>query len=228
MVQKMESNSQPNFHPFTNVTRSKYVFEEIKNAIFAGKLTPGISLKELELAKQFNVSQSIIREAFFRLEQIGLAVKIPHKGTSVAKLSDKEIKERIEVRTCLEKIVCEKVINKLGDEDYEILFKLAKEIFHAQTNNHYYEASAADLSFHRYIWNKSENEILFKTLDQIATPLFTLIGVKRSINSQNLDEVMHSHEEYIKALKSGDKKRIDDTIFSHTTLSYKLAGINIE
>ncbi|MBD3287693.1 FCD domain-containing protein [candidate division KSB1 bacterium] len=224
----MGSISQINFQPFTNVTRSKYVFEEIKNAIFAGKLSPGTSLKELKLAKQFDVSQSIIREAIFMLEQVGLAAKIPHKGTSVTKLSDKEIKERIEIRTCLEKIACHKAIKNMNNEDFEHANKLVKDISKAQIKNLYYEASIADLNFHRYLWKKAENEILYKTLDQIATPLFSLVSVKRSINSQNLEEVMYSHEEYIKALKAGKEKRIDEIIYTHLTLSYKLAGIELD
>ncbi len=224
----MESHLQTNFQPFKSVSRSNYVFDAIKNAIFAGQLAPGTMLRELQLAKQFDVSQSIIREAFFQLVQIGLAVKIPHKGTSVTKLSNKEVKERIEVRTCLEIIACQKAIKKLNNEDYENLDKLAQEISKAQIENLYYEASTADLNFHRYLWNKSGNEILFKTLDQIATPLFTLISVKRSINSQNLDEVMYSHEEYIKALKTREEEKIDEIIFSHATLSYKLAGVIVD
>jgi DNA-binding GntR family transcriptional regulator len=225
---KMGSNLKPDFQPFINVTRSKYVFDTIKTAIFEGKLPPGTVLRELQLAKQFNVSQSIIREAFFQLEQIGLASKIPHRGTSVTKLSEKEIKERIEIRTCLEKTACNKAVKRMNDEDYENLLNLAKEIAKAQKDNLYYEACAADLNFHRYLWKKSKSELLYKTLDQIATPLFTLISVRRSVNSQNLDEVMSSHEEYIKTLKTGKEKNIEDIIFSHLTLSYKLIGINVD
>ena len=133
----MKSNLQTDFQPYKNITRSKYVFDTIKEAIFAGKLPPGTILRELQLAKQFGVSQSIIREAFFQLEQIGIAVKIPHKGTSVTKLSDKEIRERIEIRTCLEKIACNKAIKRMDNEDYENLSKLAKEIAEAQMENQY-------------------------------------------------------------------------------------------
>lgn len=217
-----------NFQPFKNVSRSNYVFDAIKNAIFSGQLAPGVKLRELQLAKQFDVSQSVIREAFFQLEQTGLAVKIPHKGTSVTELSENEIRERIEIRTCLEKIACKKAVKRMNDEDYDNLFELANKIAEAQKENLYYEACAADLNFHRYLWKKSENELLYKTLDQIATPLFTLISVRRSVNSQNLEEVMYSHEEYIKTLRTGNEKKIEDMIFSHLTLSYKLISINLE
>ena len=217
-----------NFLPFKNLTRSQYVFDMIKNAIFCGQLAPGTMLRELQLAKQFDVSQSVIREAFFQLEQIGLASKIPHRGTSVTKLSAREIRERIQVRTCLEKVACLEAIKTMKDEDYANLFDLAKKIAEAQIENQYYDASVADLNFHRYIWYKADNEILFKTLDQIATPLFTLISVKRSINAHNLEEVMYSHDEYIKALITTDTGKIEDTIFSHATRSYKLAGIEVD
>ena len=114
----MEIDLETNFQPFKTVTRSNYVFNMIKNAIFSGQLLPGTVLRELQLAKQFDVSQSVIREAFFQLVQIGLAVKIPNKGTSVTKLSDREVKERIEIRTCLEKIACNKAVKRMNDEDY--------------------------------------------------------------------------------------------------------------
>ncbi|MBN2357107.1 GntR family transcriptional regulator [candidate division KSB1 bacterium] len=224
----MTAQMPMNFVPFKNLTRSQYVFETIKNAIFSGQLTPGTMLRELKLAKQFDVSQSIIREAFFQLEQIGLATKIPHKGTSVTQLSDREIKERLQVRTCLEKVACHEAIKNMNTADYDQLYQLSKKITQAQLANLYYDASVADLNFHRYIWRKAMNEILFKTLDQIATPLFTLISVKRSIDAQKLEEVMYSHEEYIEALMTADTGKIDDTVFAHATRSYKQIGVKAD
>ncbi|MPY87454.1 MAG: GntR family transcriptional regulator [Luteitalea sp.] len=51
---------------------SRQVFEALRTAIFAGRFSPGDSLRELYLARDLNVSQATVREALAQLEQDGL------------------------------------------------------------------------------------------------------------------------------------------------------------
>src|SRR5512134_3831683 len=78
------------------------VFSTLRKAIFAGKLKPGLALRELELARDLNVSQATVREALFKLEHTGLVTRAPNRGTYVTSFSDAEIRERLEIRVLLE------------------------------------------------------------------------------------------------------------------------------
>ena len=55
-------------------SRTQYVLEEIKRRILTGRLTPGQALVETELAAQFGVSKTPVREALKTLAGTGLVV----------------------------------------------------------------------------------------------------------------------------------------------------------
>jgi DNA-binding GntR family transcriptional regulator len=73
-------------------------------AIVTGTLASGDKLVETRLGEQLGVSRGPIREAFRRLEQMGLVEKIPYRGTFVTTLTDNDINELNTVRMPLEGI----------------------------------------------------------------------------------------------------------------------------
>ncbi len=64
-------------------SRTQYVQEEIKRRILTGRLTPGQPLVETELAAQFGVSKTPVREALKTLAGTGLVVMNQYKGVTV-------------------------------------------------------------------------------------------------------------------------------------------------
>lgn len=214
------------FEPIKIESRKQVLFNALKEAIFKGQLTPGDPLKEMHLATQFNVSQAVVREALFQLEQVGLITKIPNKGTIVKRISEKEIHERIIVRIQLEELACIDAVQRMQNEDYIKLNNFLIQMKEAISKKQFLKYTKIDLDFHQYIWKKSENEILYNTLTQIVTPLFFI--------SFNLQQIQHwtessysitVHEKYLKSLKSGDKSKIKSAIISHVQDSYELYNI---
>jgi len=104
--------------------------------------------------------------------------------------------------------------------DFEKLEQLLANLSGAIKRNAYYEASQADLEFHRYIWNTSANKILARTLDQIATPLFAFTSILRSKGVHDLKRVVHSHDPIVAALRGGNSEEIREVIQSHFENSY--------
>jgi DNA-binding GntR family transcriptional regulator len=209
-----------NFEPIANTSRSIIVFDALKDAIFSGQLSPGTPLKELHLAKEFDVSQSTIREALMMLEKYGLALKKPHKGTSVIKLSEKEIKERIIVRFHLEELACIAAAKNMNKKDFQTLSEKEKAIKDAVKKNAYFELIQNDLDFHRIIWRAANNDLLYNTLDQITVPLFAAISIQRSRESIILEHVVNSHNLIVNAIKSKDLNIIKKMIREDAKESY--------
>src|SRR5258706_5751870 len=91
---------------FEQIVRSdplvEVVIQQITHAIVTGRLQPGDKLVEVQMGKQLGVSRAPLREAFQRLEQIGLVEKIPNRGTFVSTLTERDIKELHNVRELLE------------------------------------------------------------------------------------------------------------------------------
>src|SRR3954468_21526908 len=62
------------------------VFERLRNAILALELPPGSPLSRTDLAAQFGVSSTPIRDALMRLEEEGLVDVFPQHATVVSRV----------------------------------------------------------------------------------------------------------------------------------------------
>ena len=77
------------------------LIEQIRTAILDGLYKPGERLMEADVAAQFHVSRSPVREALQTLESEGTLVATPYAGALVRPLSPVEIQEIAEVRLAL-------------------------------------------------------------------------------------------------------------------------------
>jgi DNA-binding GntR family transcriptional regulator len=64
-------------------TKADAVYEALQNAILSGRLAEGEHLRQQEVAAQWGVSQTPVREAFRRLEAEGLVDYEENKGVVV-------------------------------------------------------------------------------------------------------------------------------------------------
>ena len=194
--------------------------DAIRDAIFAGRFRPGDSLRELHLAEQLRVSQASVREALLQLEHESLVVRTPHRGTSVTMLSDKEVAERVRLRSELECMAAVEASAPMTAGDFERLEALALRIGDAAARDRHREAAVADLEFHRFIWEKSGNGTLRGVLLQLSAPLFAFISILRSADAGHMVGDAHGHEPLIEALRQGGKRKITEAVRTHIEGSY--------
>jgi DNA-binding GntR family transcriptional regulator len=72
--------------------------------IVSGAIAPGARLRQDHVAAEFNASHVPVREAFRRLEALGLVVSEPRRGVRVAGFSPQEVREVAEMRAALESL----------------------------------------------------------------------------------------------------------------------------
>ena len=86
------------------------VFNTLRRAILRGELKPGERLMEIQLANKLGVSRTPIREAIRKLELEGLVLMIPRKGAEVAEITEKNLRDVLEVR-CVTALIRRKYTN---------------------------------------------------------------------------------------------------------------------
>jgi len=79
-----------------------HVYQRLVDAIHSGTLAGGAPLHVADLATQFNVSPSPVRDAISRLAGEGLAVNNSNRRTTVVTFSKKDIIETFQLRGILE------------------------------------------------------------------------------------------------------------------------------
>ena len=69
-----------------------FAYEEIKKRIQNGEYAPGTKLNTQEISDSLGISRSPVLAAINRLIALGLVEATPRKGTTVAQLSDTQIR----------------------------------------------------------------------------------------------------------------------------------------
>lgn len=206
--------------PVRSISLKDRAVGAIRDAIFSGQLAPGDPLRELHLAKELQVSQPTVREALLELERSGLVVRKANIETTVSNMTAAEIRDRIEVRTLLEKAALRKAAAKLTTADYRGLEDRIAALSHAVADRDYHEVSQADLAFHSLLWERSGNHALHQGLECMTTPLFAFVSIMRSAWAHDLSQLVAEHVQIVELLRSGDLAALDQTVEDHVSTAY--------
>lgn len=99
-------------------SRSEQAYQAVKGAILALELRPGTPLVETHLATRLGISTTPLRDALARLQQEGLIVSVPYKGTFVAPITLDDAREILDIRQSLEGDAITVASGQLTDADF--------------------------------------------------------------------------------------------------------------
>ncbi|MET9513630.1 GntR family transcriptional regulator [Streptomyces sp. NPDC002994] len=143
-------------------SRTQYVLEGIKHAILTGGLSPGQALVETELAAQFGVSKTPVREALKTLAGTGLVVMNQYKGVTVRTVDAAMAREVYDVRLLLEPEALRRTITSRAS------LEAAREaLVQAEEATDQAERSLANREFHRALYLPCGNPLLARMLDEV-------------------------------------------------------------
>ena len=148
------------------------VFNTLRQAILKGELEPGERLMEIQLAERLGVSRTPIREAIRKLELEGLVLMVPRKGAEVARISEKSLREVLEVRRSLEELAIELACQKITDEQIGEL-EAAEAVFaEAVQKGDPMTIAESDESYHDVIYQATENGRLVQILNNLREQMY--------------------------------------------------------
>jgi DNA-binding GntR family transcriptional regulator len=203
--------------PIRTLSKSREVFEQLRQAIWSGDLPPGTPLREAHIAKQLNVSQVPVREALLQLEHLGLVVRVPDRGTTVTKLTRAEIIQMMEVRRHLEEMAFQLAATHLTPEIEAELRSHLRTMQVLVAKKDHFGVAEEDFSFHQTVWKASGNEVLEKTLERLCIAVYAFVSLKRHAAGETMKSAVKSHKKLLDALLSRDKKRITTGVNEHIT-----------
>ena len=190
------------------------VFYTLRQAILKGELEPGERLMEMQLAEQIGVSRTPIREAIRKLELEGLVLMIPRRGAIVAKITEKDLKDVLEVRASLERLSTKLACERMEEETIEEL-REAQEAFKAALRGDDITLQAQkDVEFHDVIYKSTNNLRLIQMLNNLREQMYRyrLEYLKDGTSHQKLVE---EHEAIIEALSRRDTEETTNIMVGH-------------
>ncbi|MEV8316596.1 GntR family transcriptional regulator [Streptomyces sp. NPDC059900] len=151
-----------NFAPHPIPSRTQYVLEAVKHRILTGQLAPGQPLVETELAAQFAVSKTPVREALKTLAGTGLVVMSQYKGATVRTVDAAMAQEVYDVRLLLEPEALRRTVRSGA-----LLEEARDALERADTAADAAERSLANREFHRALYLPCGNPLLSRMLDDV-------------------------------------------------------------
>ncbi|HZE97584.1 MAG TPA: GntR family transcriptional regulator [Planctomycetota bacterium] len=192
------------------VLRDK-IGDVLRGWILDGKLKPGERIVELTLARELNVSRAPFREALWGLARQGLVEIRAHHGAHVTQLSEQDIREIFEIRELLE-IHAAKKIRATADAGAKAALRQAlAELEDACRRRDIKLFSAADLRFHKTLWELAGNRHLQHILNDVSTRFFgyELIRDLPHSGKFRFDVMAEEHRRMVKLILEGSDRGIE-------------------
>ena len=197
----MEPNFEVNMNaylPFRDV-----VFNTLRQAILRGELKPGERLMEIQLANKLGVSRTPVREAIRKLELEGLVLMVPRKGAEVAQITEKNLRDVLEVRRALEELAVQLACLRMQETDLEDLRRAQERFEQVLASDDITAVAEADVAFHDVIYMATDNQRLIHLLNNLREQMYRYrveYLKRKECHSQLLDE----HRSIICAIEQRD------------------------
>ena len=190
------------------------VFNTLRQAILRGELKPGERLMEIQLANKLGVSRTPIREAIRKLELEGLVLMIPRRGAEVAEITEKSLRDVLEVRGALEELAVKLACQKITDAEILELRAAEKEFELALKSGDVTKYAEADVKFHDVIYHATNNQRLIQLLFNLREQMYRyrVEYLKRQDAHGNL---LAEHKQIIETIAARDMDAAVDAVCQH-------------
>ncbi len=190
------------------------VFHTLREAILKGELKPGERLMELQLAAKLGVSRTPIREAIRMLEQEGLAVTIPRKGAEVAKMTEKDMEDVLQIREVLDELAASIACEQMTREQLETLKTTMREFEEFTKTGNVKKIAEADVKFHDVIYQATGNPKLVNMLNNLREQMYRY-RIEYLKDEKNYPVLIREHSQIVEGLITKDKEKVTAAMHHH-------------
>ncbi|GAA0537363.1 GntR family transcriptional regulator [Saccharopolyspora subtropica] len=198
-----------------STSRRHQVADVLRAAIVDGTLQPGEKLRERDLAAELNISRAPIREALRQLEQEGLVVSYPYRGTEVLGISQEEVTEvLVPIRLTLERFAVRTVLPRLTEDDFTHLAGLVDRMAELAAAEDYAGLADADVEFHAFLITRSGHPHCLQ-LWNVIQPRLVAQFRRDAPAHPSVKAVPEQHARLLEALRSGNVERACEAVAAH-------------
>jgi len=208
----------PVFAPPRGAVLRQEVTLAIEKAILLGAIAPGQRLVEADVASQMGISKAPVREALRSLEQLGLVVNRPRRGTFVTPVTATLAGEAFSLRALLETYAARLAVRRVQESH---LTRMREYLEHAADVWDDYPARVEyDLKMHDVLFELSEHRLLQQAWGNLRSQVQLLLTVSGILRDAEYGRgqprsMVTVHEPIMNALREQDAERLEAAIVAH-------------
>lgn len=195
-------------------------YQTIRSAILRGDLAPGESLSENQLAEQFGISRTPIREALQTLAREGFLEVVPARGWFVTRLSVYDLQELFHLREALEGMAARLAAQRATEEDIAELERSVDEAEQFQPGE-WEKFALAGTEYHRKIIAVAGSKRLGQFMDALSAQIVLMRASVAQAVADRREEVRAEHLAVVSAIKHRDPDMAERRARAHVRSSYE-------
>jgi DNA-binding GntR family transcriptional regulator len=201
----------------TSFSFKNKAYEALKNVIVSMDVyrsREDIRLDERQLAQDFGVSRTPVREAMAQLEREGFVRSVPRRGIYVVRKTKAEVIEMVTAWAALESMAARLIAERATDEQIGSLRRMFAKFQEGALRDNLGEYSEANIEFHQSIIRLSGNGVLLALAENLFTHM-RMIRRKTIVETDRVENSIRDHMAIIKALEARDVRRAEDLVRDH-------------
>jgi len=200
-------------------------YRRLRESIVQGRLPAGRKISERSIAGELGISAQPVREALRRLEQDGMVVTLPRRGTVVAEMGPAQLGELGRIRAALEGVACALAAERMDTESLTALTAILKRMKSGTDAADRDALDEANEEFHALIHRATGNLFLIRSLASLRA--YDTLGRHRAVGStpRDLPKALTEHRGIIAALKKRDPALAEARMRHHILRSLVTNGV---
>jgi DNA-binding GntR family transcriptional regulator len=202
----MEASMQPSIElPTLAAPRAPSVADQVFAALYRQILTlelpPGARLSEAEVARQTGVSRQPVRDAFWRLSQLGFLTIRPQRATTVSPISETAVQQARFIRTALEVETVRQAVERGSGPAIEALARQVAEQEAAVADGDRERFHVLDDEFHRMICGVAGLDFAWSLIREHKAHMDRVRFLSLAFSAE---QALADHRLILAALRAGD------------------------
>jgi DNA-binding GntR family transcriptional regulator len=173
-----------------------------------------IRLDERQLAQDFGISRTPVREAMAQLEREGFVRSVPRRGVYVVRKTKDEVVQMITAWAALESMAARLITQSASDADIAGLRRMFATFEDDKLHAKLDEYSEVNIAFHQTIIELSGNQVLIRLAENLFTHM-RMIRRETIGEDDRIERSIRDHMNIIQALEARDTERAEDLVRQH-------------
>jgi len=190
------------------------VYEILKARILTVALEPGAVLSRAALMDEFGVSQTPVRDALLRLQEDGLVDIFPQYATRVSRIDVHHARQAQFLRLSVEVEAVRRLCVVSPEETAETLLTVLRQQEAVADPASYDRFDALDREFHRVLYERSGNTLLWKVVRQQSVHLDRLRRLNLPMEGK-MQSLLKEHRAVVEAIGAGDESEAVRALRQH-------------
>ena len=200
-------------HRLGTVSTVQALEEDLERRTLDGGFLPGEHLREVELARQYDVGRNTLRAAFDGLTRRGILVKSRNRGVFVRELTARDLAEVYALRSAIE-VQAGRILaaRRTVPEPARRALNAERQL---TTESSRRDLVEADLAFHRAIVDGAGNSRLSGVHRDLAAEIRLSLAQLMETEYASVQDLASQHADVLRAIETGRPAAAEAVIRRH-------------